>query len=52
MRFVMTVFRAELSTATTPAESSATTLAITLTEFDQRRYLRLINARGETIRRT
>jgi SAM-dependent methyltransferase len=52
MRFVMTVFREELSTATTPAESSATTLAITLTEFDQRRYLRLINARGETIRRT
>jgi len=25
-------------------------VAITLTEFDQRRYLRLINARGETIR--
>ena len=26
-------------------------VAITLTEFDQRRYLRLIDARGETIRR-
>src|SRR6266852_2983226 len=26
-------------------------MAITLTEFDQRRYLRLIDARGETIRR-
>jgi FkbM family methyltransferase len=27
------------------------TVAISLTEFDQRRYVRLINARGETIRR-
>jgi len=37
-----------------PSERSATRtvqrVAITLTEFDQRRYLRLINARGETIR--
>jgi 2-polyprenyl-3-methyl-5-hydroxy-6-metoxy-1,4-benzoquinol methylase len=29
---------------------AADRVAITLTEFDQRRYLRLINARGETIR--
>src|SRR5713226_9211768 len=37
-----------------PSEHSATRtvdrVAITLTQFDQRRYLRLINARGETIR--
>src|SRR6266851_1037006 len=37
-----------------PSERCATRavdrVAITLTEFDQRRYLRLINARGETIR--
>ncbi len=37
-----------------PSERCATQavdrVAITLTEFDQRRYLRLINARGETIR--
>src|SRR5258708_10712335 len=32
------------------AKRSVDRVAITLTEFDQRRYLRLINARGETIR--
>ena len=32
------------------AARAADRVAITLTEFDQRHYLRLINARGETIR--
>src|SRR5260221_11566980 len=48
----MTVLKAEsLPTPGARAESSAGAVAIKLTEFDQRRYLRLINARGETIRR-
>jgi FkbM family methyltransferase len=46
----MTVSREEFSPPVPLAGSSAT-LTTTLTEFDQRRYLRLINARGETIRR-
>src|SRR5260221_8137485 len=49
----MTVLKAEsLPTPGARAESSAGAVAIKLTEFDQRRYPRLINARGETIRTT
>src|SRR5260370_658370 len=47
----MTVLKVEsLPTPAARAESSAGALAIKLTEFDQRRSLRLINARGEMIR--
>src|SRR6202048_3475496 len=48
----MTVLKMEfLPTPAARAESSAGAVGIKLTEFDQRRYLRLINAGGETIRR-
>src|ERR1700719_74060 len=48
----MTVLKVEsLPTPAARAGSSAGAVAIKLTECDQRRYLRLINARGETIRR-
>src|SRR5260370_41052573 len=48
----MTVLNVEsLPTPGARAESSAGAVAIKLTEFDQRRYLRRINARGEAIRR-
>lgn len=57
----MTPAKTALATAQPVAEKEETVgpgmaraverVAITLTEFDQRRYLRLINARGETIRR-
>jgi len=40
-----------LSTSAARADLAASSVAIRLTEFDQRRYLRLINARGETIRK-
>ena len=39
-----------VSTSRTQPELGAGSVAIRLTEFDQRRYLRLINARAETIR--
>jgi FkbM family methyltransferase len=39
------------STSALRPDAVASTLAIRLTEFDQRRYVRLINARGETLRR-
>ena len=45
----MTVLKAEF--LPTRAGLGAGAVAIKLTEFDQRRYLRLINARGETISR-
>jgi len=34
-----------------PASRDASTVEIQLTEFDQRHYVKLIRARGETIRR-
>ena len=34
-----------------PASQDASTVEIQLTEFDQRHYVKLIRARGETIRR-
>jgi len=39
-----------LSTSRVRPDLAASTVAIRLTEFDQRRYLRLIEARGATIR--
>src|ERR1700680_1159676 len=46
MASAKTVLSGSEGVATLPVEHAA----ITLTEFDQRRYLRLINARGKTIR--
>jgi FkbM family methyltransferase len=48
----MAVLRDELLSTVPLREDAATTsLAVKLTEFDQRHYVRLIRARGETIRR-
>src|ERR1700732_2243998 len=46
MASAKTVLSGSEGVATLPVEQAA----IRLTEFDQRRYLRLINARGKTIR--
>ena len=47
----MTVFKEELISAAPARSAAVTTLEVTLTEFDQRHYVKLIRARGETIRR-
>ena len=48
----MAVLREELSASLQlGGDASVTSVALKLTEFDQRHYVKLIRARGETIRR-
>ena len=47
----MSVAKEKVSADAGAVTASVTTIAINLTEFDQRHYVKLIRARGETIRR-
>jgi FkbM family methyltransferase len=47
----MAVFKEEFVSTVPAGGETVTTVAVTLTEFDQRHYVKLIRARGETIRR-